>query len=237
MRWMHGGDGMLQLDKLHLTQDGFHLRADWSVERGEKIAIIGPSGAGKSTLLMGIAGFIAAESGRILWAGADLAVQDVGARPMTILFQDHNLFAHLTVADNLGLGLSPRLRLTADQRDQIAAVLGRVGLDGLGMRKPSDLSGGQQSRVALARSLLRARPLLLLDEPFSALGPAMRHEMLDLTAELAAEATVLMVTHDPQDARRFADRVVFVSDGDAHPPLKTADLFANPPPDLHAYLG
>lgn len=228
---------MLHLDKLHLTQDGFHLRADWSVQKGEKIAIIGPSGAGKSTLLMGIAGFIAAESGRILWEGADLAAQDVGARPMTILFQDHNLFAHLTVADNLGLGLSPRLRLTADQRVQIAAVLRRVGLDGMGMRKPGDLSGGQQSRVALARSLLRARPLLLLDEPFSALGPAMRHEMLDLTAELAAEATVLMVTHDPSDAQRFADRVVFVNDGDAHPPLKTADLFANPPPDLRAYLG
>jgi thiamine transport system ATP-binding protein len=156
---------------------------------------------------------------------------------MTILFQDHNLFAHLSVADNLGLGLSPRLRLNAAQRDQIQSVLGRVGLAGLGMRKPGDLSGGQQSRVALARALLRARPLLLLDEPFSALGPAMRHEMLDLTAELAAEATVLMVTHDPSDAQRFADRVVFVAEGVAHPPVKTADLFANPPPDLRAYLG
>lgn len=228
---------MLQLEHLCLHQGGFRLRADWTVASGEKIAIIGPSGAGKSTLLMGIAGFLAAESGRIVWDGRDLAQQSVGARPMTILFQDHNLFAHLSVADNLGLGLSPRLRLTPDQRDQIGSVLHRVGLDGMGMRKPSDLSGGQQSRVALARALLRARPLLLLDEPFSALGPAMRHEMLDLTTELASSATVLMITHDPRDAQRFADKVVFVADGYAHPPIKTADLFANPPPDLRAYLG
>jgi thiamine transport system ATP-binding protein len=228
---------MLQLDHLCLHQDGFRLHADWAVEAGEKIAIIGPSGAGKSTLLMGIAGFIAAQSGRILWQGADVTGQAVGARPLTILFQDHNLFAHLTVTDNLGLGLSPRLRLTSDQRDQIASVLARVGLTGFGMRKPDELSGGQQSRVALARALLRARPILLLDEPFSALGPAMRHEMLDLTAELAADATVLMVTHDPSDAQRFADRVVFVSDGLAHSPIQTAELFTNPPPDLRAYMG
>lgn len=228
---------MLQLDELCLIQDGFEMRADWTVGRGEKIAIIGPSGAGKSTLMMGIAGFIAAQSGRILWDGVDLAAQAAGTRPMTILFQDHNLFAHLSVADNLGLGLSPRLRLTADQRDQIAVVLRRVGLDGLGQRKPGDLSGGQQSRVALARALLRAQPILLLDEPFSALGPAMRHEMLDLTAELAQGASVLMVTHDPRDAQRFADRVVFVTDGYAHPPVNTAELFANPPRDLRAYLG
>lgn len=228
---------MLQLNHLSLHQDGFRLHADWTVGQGERIAIIGPSGAGKSTLLLGIAGFLAPKSGQILWDGRDLASLEAGARPMTILFQDHNLFAHLSVADNLGLGLSPRLRLNAAQRDQIQSVLGRVGLAGLGMRKPGDLSGGQQSRVALARALLRARPLLLLDEPFSALGPAMRHEMLDLTAELAAEATVLMVTHDPSDAERFADRVVFVTEGVAHPPVKTADLFANPPPDLRAYLG
>lgn len=228
---------MLQLDHLCLHQDGFRLRADWTVRAGEKIAIIGPSGAGKSTLLMGIAGFLAAESGRIVWDGCDLDQQSVGARPMTILFQDHNLFSHLTVSDNLGLGLSPRLRLSPDQRNQIESVLDRVGLKGLGMRKPSDLSGGQQSRAALARALLRARPLLLLDEPFSALGPAMRHEMLNLTTELAAEATVLMVTHDPNDAKRFADKVVFVVDGYAQAPIKTADLFENPPPDLRAYLG
>ncbi len=228
---------MLHLDHLCLHQDGFRLRADWSVGAGEKIAIIGPSGAGKSTLLMGIAGFLAADSGRILWDGNDLATQAVGGRPMTILFQDHNLFAHLTVADNLGLGLSPRLRLGDHQRRQIESVLARVGLTGFGLRKPADLSGGQQSRVALARALLRARPVLLLDEPFSALGPALRHEMLDLTTELARGAAVLMVTHDPQDAQRFADRTVFVNEGLAYPPIKTADLFANPPPDLRAYLG
>lgn len=231
MRW---GENMLKLDQLCLGQGTFTLTADWSVAAGEKIAIVGPSGAGKSTLLMGIAGFLTPQSGRILWQGMDLGPMAPGDRPATILFQDHNLFPHLSVMDNLGLGLSPRLSLNMAQREQIMDVLTRVGLPNLGARKPRDLSGGQQSRVALARALLRARPILLLDEPFSALGPAMKHEMLDLLQQLTQGITVLMVTHDPKDAKRFADRSVLVADGRAAPPV--ADLFDNPPPALRAYL-
>ena len=106
-------------------------------------------------------------------------------------------------------------------------------------RKPAQLSGGQQSRVALARVLVQGRDILLLDEPFAALGPALKAEMLDLVAELATEsgATLLMVSHDPGDARRIADQVVLVAEGQAHPPRPTADLLDNPPPALKAYLG
>lgn len=162
-----------------------------------------------------------------------------GDRPLSILFQDQNLFPHLTVAQNLGLGLSPRLRLTAEDHARIETTLQRVDLGGMGMRKPGQLSGGQMGRAALARALLRARPILLLDEPFAALGPALKAEMLDLVAETASEtgAAVLMVTHDPADARRFASLTVLVEGGVAHPPQPTAALFANPPPALQAYLG
>jgi thiamine transport system ATP-binding protein len=113
-----------------------------------------------------------------------------------------------------------------------------VGLAGRGGDRPGGLSGGEQGRVALARALLRARPILLLDEPFAALGPALRHAMIDLVAEVADEtgALVLMVTHDPDDARRFGRRTVFVEAGRAHPPADTAALFADPPPALRAYL-
>lgn len=230
---------MLTLDNLILIQDDFALTADWSVQAGERIALIGPSGAGKSSLLLALAGFFAPSQGSIGWNGQDLAAIAPGDRPMTMLFQDQNLFPHLTVLQNLGLGLSPRLRLTPLQTDQIKTVLDQVGLGGLGMRKPSQLSGGQQARAALARALLRARPILLLDEPFAALGPALKAEMLDLLDRVAAAtgAAVLMVTHDPADAKRFADKTVLVADGKANPPVATADLFANPPRALADYLG
>lgn len=234
-----GWDAVLQLDQVVLAEPGFRLAADFAVPAGARVAIIGPSGAGKSTLLNAIAGFVAPQAGRILWQGRDLAGVPPGERPVSILFQDQNLFPHLTLFQNLALGLSPRLRLAQGQAAQVAAALARVGLAGMGARRPAQLSGGQQGRAALARALLRARPLLLLDEPFAALGPALKAEMLDLVAEVAADtgAAVLMVTHDPEDARRFAGLTVLVADGLAHAPRDTVALFADPPPALRAYLG
>jgi len=230
---------MLTLKNLTLIQDDFVLQADWSVGSGERVALIGPSGAGKTTLLLAIAGFFTPTQGKIVWKDQDLAAIEPGDRPMTMLFQDQNLFPHLTVGQNLGLGLSPRLRLTLAQTEQIALVLEQVGLGGLALRKPAQLSGGQQGRVALARALLRARPILLLDEPFAALGPALKAEMLDLLDRVATAtgAAVLMVTHDPADAKRFAGKTVLVAGGVAYPPVATAELFANPPAALADYLG
>lgn len=230
---------MLTLESLTLRQGSFSLTADWGAAAGEHIAIIGPSGSGKSTLLMAIAGFLPPASGRVLWLGRDLAGEPPGQRPSTILFQDQNLFPHLTLAQNLGLGLSPTLRLSAAQKAQVETALQRVGLGGMGARKPGQLSGGQQGRAALARALLRARPILLLDEPFAALGPGLKSEMLDLVAEVASasNAIVLMVTHDPNDAKRFADKTVLVANGIASAPVPTANLFANPPQALTDYLG
>ncbi|MDZ4096235.1 MAG: ATP-binding cassette domain-containing protein [Paracoccaceae bacterium] len=230
---------MLTLENLTLEQKDFCLTADWSAAPGERIAVIGPSGAGKSTLLAAIGGYFAPKAGQISWQGQDLAPLPPGARPVSFLFQDQNLFAHLSLAQNLGLGLSLNLRLDPSQAALVEAALVRVGLAGLGARRPAQLSGGQQGRAALARALLRAKPILLLDEPFAALGPALKVEMLDMVAEVAQEtgALVLMVTHDPQDALRFATRTILVADGVAHPPMATTALFAAPPAALQAYLG
>ncbi|MGL4319550.1 MAG: ATP-binding cassette domain-containing protein, partial [Paracoccaceae bacterium] len=213
--------------------------ADWTVPDRQKVAIIGPSGAGKSSLLMAIAGFLTPKSGQICWAGQALGPIAPGKRPVSILFQDQNLFPHLTIARNLALGLNPCLQLDAADWARIDAVLDRVGLSGMGTRRPADLSGGQQGRAALARALLRARPLLLLDEPFAALGPALKADMLALVAEVVAEshATLLMVTHDPEDARTHSDLTVFIADGTANAPQPTAALFQDPPAALRAYLG
>lgn len=228
---------MLRLENVTITQGAFRLSVDLTVSDGARIAVIGPSGAGKSTLLGAIAGFVPV-TGRITWDGQAMA-QDPGARPVTILFQDNNLFPHLTAFDNVSLGLKPSLRLKSAERKAVQDALARVGLTGLDARRPAELSGGQQSRVALARTLIRARPLVLLDEPFAALGPALKAEMLALVAEIVAEtgATLLMVSHDVADARAICDDTVLVADGVAHAPHPTAQLLDNPPPELRAYLG
>lgn len=230
---------MLRLENLELTYPGFRLTANWAADPGEVVALIGPSGAGKSTLLLTIAGFLKPAAGKVFWQGSDLTDRPAGQRPISMLFQDQNLFPHLTLAQNLGLALSPRSRLTASQTRQVDEVLDRLGLNGLGGRRPADLSGGQQGRAALGRVLLQGRPILLLDEPFAALGPALKADLLGLVQDHAVQTQtlVLLVTHDPNDARHFAQRTVLVADGIAAAPARTTGLFENPPAALQTYLG
>ena len=230
---------MLLLNKIEIAQGSFRLSADFRVEAGQKAAVVGPSGAGKSTLVGAICGFLDVVGGQLTSAGRDITDAMPDQRDMAMLFQDNNLFPHLTIAQNVGLGIRPVLRLSNEEKSKVQAALTRVGLGDFGTRKPSELSGGQQSRAALARALVQSKSWMILDEPFAALGPALRAEMLDLVAEVADEtqAGVMMVTHAPEDARRIADSVIFVADGVAHGPQATAELLDNPPPALKAYLG
>jgi thiamine transport system ATP-binding protein len=215
------------------------MLADFDLPMGGTTAILGPSGAGKSTLLAGIAGFLPAQAGRLFWDNQDITDVSPANRPVAVLFQDNNLFPHLTIAQNVGLALSPKLTLNDSQSTQIKSVLNRVGLAGFGARKPAALSGGQQSRAALARVLMQDRPLVLLDEPFGALGPALKDEMLDLCVEVFAETarTVLMVTHDPSDAKRIATSVIGVTSEQVFAPCETAKFFEMLPKGLAEYLG
>ncbi|MEP1586305.1 MAG: ATP-binding cassette domain-containing protein [Tateyamaria sp.] len=229
---------MLKVEGLHVAQGDFTLNASFDVAQGQRIAVIGPSGAGKSTLVNALGGYIES-TGAIMVNGRNVSALPPDQRGMAMLFQDGNLFPHLTLAQNVGLGLRPSLRLNETEDKTVVNALQRVGLGDFTTRKPGDISGGQQSRAALARVLVQGKPLLLLDEPFAALGPAMRGEMLDLTSDVARDtgATVLMITHAPEDAERAADQVIFVDAGRADAPRPVADIMTNPPEALRAYLG
>ena len=231
---------MLTCDQLAIVQETFRLNIDINFDNRAITAIIGPSGAGKSTLLMAIAGFITLQSGQILLDGVSFTTEAPGKRPVSMLFQDNNLFPHLSIFENVGLGLQSSGRLSVSEQDKVFCVLDRVGVRSMAKRKPAALSGGQQSRAALARVLLADRPIVLLDEPFAALGPALKDEMLDLLHQVLVQdagATVLMVTHDPADALRVANYVAWVEDGVVHAPLPTAEIFAFPPAAMQKYLG
>jgi thiamine transport system ATP-binding protein len=199
---------------------GFHLALDFAVPRGSITAILGPSGAGKSTLLNIIAGFESLTAGHIKLAGVDHTSTIAAQRPVSLVFQDNNAFAHMIARDNVALGISPSLGLNAAQWATVDAALAEVGIAQLAARKPGDMSGGERQRIALARVLVRQKPILLLDEAFAALGPALRRDMLALVKAMqkAQNLTVLMVTHQPEDAKAIADHVIFVSDGVVHAP-------------------
>jgi thiamine transport system ATP-binding protein len=206
---------MLALEGVELSLGAFRLGVDAQIARGERVAVLGASGSGKSTLLSLLAGFLVPEAGRIVWDGTDITHAPPAGRPMSILFQDGNLFPHLSVTQNVGLALRSDLRMTADQDAQVAQVLDQVGLDGMGGRRPADLSGGQQGRAALARLMLQERPVVLLDEPLAALDPGLRTEMLRLLTSLweARGLTYVMATHDLRDAERLCDRVWLLEEG------------------------
>lgn len=230
---------MLNIDRLVTSYPDWRVDFTATLARGEITALIGPSGAGKSTLLGMIAGFVPVESGTLTFDGQDLMPLGPAERPVTTLFQDHNLFLHLSVFDNIAIGLHPGLRLNAAQRNQVNEAAERVGLGGMLTRLPEQLSGGQQQRVGLARALVRGKPLLLLDEPFSALDPALRREMLAEVARLACEQgiTVLMVSHNPEDAQLIADQVLFIDEGCIALQGKPEILQSSDHPGLLRYLG
>jgi thiamine transport system ATP-binding protein len=219
---------MLDISGLTLAYPGFLARYDLAVPEGALCALIGPSGGGKTTLLHALAGFEHPTGGWMRFRGQDLLPLSPAARPLTILFQDHNLLPHLTAAQNVGLGLDPGLRLTSAQWGEVEEALACVDLAGLGGRLPGQLSGGQRQRVALARALVRRRPLLLLDEPFGALDPGLRRDMLALVDTIRREQrlTVLLSLHTPEEARERADLMAFVAEGEVRrlgPPAALLD--------------
>ena len=207
---------MLKFDDViyDYEEEAFHFNV--TINQGDIVAVLGGSGAGKSTLLNLVAGFIEPKDGDIIIAGNSMLNTEPHLRPLSMLFQERNLFDHLSVHDNIGLGLNPGLKLNKEQQQKIVEVCEQVGIKKLLSRLPGELSGGQKQRVALARCFVQNNPLLLLDEPFSALDPVLREEMLNIVKSLSKQQnmTVMMVTHHLSDALNAATHYLFVDHGE-----------------------
>ena len=219
---------MLVIENCRLTWPDFTADYSLSVPAGSLCAVIGPSGGGKTTLLHMIAGFEQPESGTLTFNGQNLLPLEPAKRPAAIVFQDHNLFPHLSAAQNVGLGLRPSLRLSAEEKRLVGDMLDAVGLKGFDDRRPGEMSGGQRQRVALARALVSGRPLILLDEPFSSLDPTLRRDMILLVDDLRRKrpVTILMTIHTPEDVADVADQMAFVADGRVVASGQPADILS-----------
>ncbi len=211
-----------------------------SVNTREILSIIGPSGSGKTTLLNLIAGFNQPLAGEILVNNQDISKLAIAKRPVTTVFQEHNLFPHLDVFTNIAIGLESSSKTGNNAKEQIHQALENVGLKDLSQRLPGQLSGGQRQRVALARTLVRKQEVLLLDEPLAALGPGMKEEIIELIKTLVVENNMaaLFVSHQPADALLASRRIAFIYNGQVLEIGDSKNMLENPAHDeIKKYLG
>lgn len=230
------GDALVSLNGVNKHYGQLHVLKDINlhVRKGEVVVVIGPSGSGKSTLCRAINRLETIEGGTISIDGKVLPEEgkelaqlraDVG-----MVFQSFNLFAHKTILENVTLGLIKVRGIPKAQADAEAmALLERVGVGAQAPKLPAQLSGGQQQRVAIARALAMKPKVMLFDEPTSALDPEMINEVLDVMVQLAKEGmTMVVVTHEMGFARKAADRVIFMADGQIVEDAKPEEFFTNP---------
>ena len=208
---------MLDVREVSVTFDATPVLAGVSlhVAPGEVVALLGASGSGKSTLLRVIAGLIAPAAGRVVLDGQDVTTLPTHRRHVGMVFQDEQLFPHLSVADNVAFGLRMTGVAKAERRRRSDALLGVVGLPGFGDRTVDTLSGGEAKRVAVARSLAATPKVLLLDEPLTGLDRELHDRLQGEVADILRDTgtTAVWVTHDETEALAVSDRIVRLADG------------------------
>jgi len=206
---------MLQVERLDVVIDSKPIleEVSLSVADSEIVAVLGPSGSGKSTLLRAIAGLVEPADGTIRWNGQSIVDIPTHKRGFGLMFQGYALFPHMTVADNVGFGL--RMSGHTDISGDVEEALSWVGLEGFGSRQVESLSGGEQQRVALARTLAPTPDLVMLDEPLGALDRNLRQKLVIDTRRVleAREVTAIVVTHDREEAVAMSDRLALMRGG------------------------
>ncbi len=206
------------------------------IDRGEVVTLLGPSGCGKTTLLRCLAGFNIPEQGRILVGDRDITLVPPHRREVGMIFQSYALFPHMTVARNVGYGLSVRRVPRTEIERRVAEALDAVSLGEFADRYPSQLSGGQQQRVAIARVLILRPEVLLLDEPFNALDAKLRFSMQVELRKLVKRLgmTSVFVTHDQHEALTLSDRIAIMRDGRIHQVETPVGIYDTPASDYVA---
>ena len=200
-----------------------------SVKENEFVTLLGPSGCGKTTTLRIIGGFETADTGKVIFDGADISKLPPNKRQLNTVFQKYALFTHMTIAENIAFGLKIKGKSKDYINDKIKYALKLVNLDGYEKRSVDSLSGGQQQRIAIARALCMQSKIILFDEPTSALDPETIQEVLDTMIKLADEnITMVVVTHEMGFARQVADRVVFMDHGEIIEEGTPEHFFTNP---------
>lgn len=220
------------IDTLKKSFDSFQALENFNltIKKGELISLLGPSGCGKTTTLRILAGFETATSGNIHINGSDVLAVAAHRRRMGVVFQNYALFPHLNAADNIGFGMRIARRSQADIHKRVAELLNLVGLAGGGEKFPSQMSGGQQQRIALARALATDPQMLLLDEPLSALDAVVRVDLRDKIREIqtALGITTLFITHDQEEALAISDRIVVMRSGHIEQVGTPEEIYAKP---------
>lgn len=227
---------MLKVNHLHKSFGKNHVLDDVNIhiEKGEVVVVIGPSGSGKSTFLRCLNLLETPSKGEVIFEGVSITDRktDINKlrQKMGMVFQQFNLFPHLTVLSNITIGPRKLKKMSADEANRIAKDLLRiVGLEDKADSFPAQLSGGQKQRIAIARALAMQPDVLLFDEPTSALDPEMVGEVLDVMKRLAAEGmTMVVVTHEMGFAREVGSRLIFMDKGSIAEEGKPAEVFANP---------
>ena len=203
----------LSANKCQIKNGGFSVQCDFSLKIGNHLSLFGPSGSGKSSLLLGLAGFLPIIKGDLIYDDKAISNMEPKNRPFDLLFQENNLFPHLTVSRNILLGLGARARMDSKNSIIVNEILDLVGLYEEKDRLPQNISGGQRGRAAIARSLIRKKPILLLDEPFAALDFELKNEILDLLLKVSRKnnLSIILVSHDPRDVQYLGGDVVLFS--------------------------